>query len=230
MIHKALFWVSIVVMQMEDAELYEHGLALLEQTLHSLDVQGIFEYEKLEKIVMEVRKPLEWEFRPLDHQVGISFKCNFNFALVGYLLKGLRHQSQTTVQRTVRVMNTVLTLQAKATKRDRLEVTQDSVPYLTALLAVSEEVRMRCHLRAQTARTLSISAESLMLHEYPNNGSTPQHDVFVTTPSTRTPSWRSGEMTSELRHAAILGINNRRTTQNDVSHIPHRHHHRHRCL
>jgi neurofibromin 1 len=37
--------------------------------------------------MMETREPLEWHFKQLDHAVGLSFKSNFHFALVGHLLK-----------------------------------------------------------------------------------------------------------------------------------------------
>lgn len=36
---------------------------------------------------------------------------------------------------------------AKPLRRDKFEVTPDSVAYLTALVAVSEEVRSRCHVK-----------------------------------------------------------------------------------
>jgi neurofibromin 1 len=45
-------------------------------------------FQPLEKIMMETRDPLEWHFKQLDHAMGLSFKANFNFALVGHLLKG----------------------------------------------------------------------------------------------------------------------------------------------
>lgn len=37
---------------------------------------------------MEIRKPLEWDCKQMDHFVGLNFNSNFNFALVGHLLKG----------------------------------------------------------------------------------------------------------------------------------------------
>lgn len=37
--------------------------------------------------MMSTREPLEWHFKQLDHAVGLSFKSNFHFALVGHLLK-----------------------------------------------------------------------------------------------------------------------------------------------
>jgi neurofibromin 1 len=42
-IHRALFWVGISVLQLDEQSLYASGLALLEQNLHTLDSQGTFE-------------------------------------------------------------------------------------------------------------------------------------------------------------------------------------------
>lgn len=42
-IHKALFWVATSVLQLDEASLYASGLALLEQNLHTLDSQGVFD-------------------------------------------------------------------------------------------------------------------------------------------------------------------------------------------
>lgn len=42
---------------------------------------------------MEIRRPLEWHCKQMDHFVGLNFNSNFNFALVGHLLKG-RHVAQ----------------------------------------------------------------------------------------------------------------------------------------
>lgn len=38
---------------------------------------------------MEIRQPLEWHCKQMDHFVGLNFNSNFNFALVGHLLKGI---------------------------------------------------------------------------------------------------------------------------------------------
>lgn len=42
-IHRALFWVAVSVLQLDEATLYAAGLALLEQNLHTLNSQGLFE-------------------------------------------------------------------------------------------------------------------------------------------------------------------------------------------
>jgi len=45
------------------------------------------------------------------------------------------------------VLTMLLGIIAKPLHRDKFEVTPDSVAYLTALVAVSEEVRSRCHVK-----------------------------------------------------------------------------------
>ncbi|XP_047513398.1 neurofibromin isoform X4 [Pieris napi] len=145
-IHKALFWVSVSVLQLDEPTLYAAGLSLLEQNLHTLDSQGHFEIKTLQQVLMETREPLEWHFKQLDHAVGLSFRSNFHFALVGHLVKGYRHPAPATVSRTARVLCALLALAAKP-DRDKFKATQHTVAYLTALVCVSEEVRSRCPVK-----------------------------------------------------------------------------------
>ena len=114
--------------------------------------------------MMTTREPLEWHFKQLDHAVGLSFKANFHFALVGHLLKGYRHPTPTTVSRTSRVLLQLLGIIAKTHKRDKFEVTPESVAYLAALVSVSEEVRSRCHVKHSFSRILP---ESLSVDSFP---------------------------------------------------------------
>lgn len=155
--------------------MYDAGLAFLEQNLHTLERQGCFDHESVADVMMRTREKLEWHFKQLDHAVGLSFRSNFHFALVGHLLKvllffvlcdlilcdtilyifffffclfkGFRHPTPSTVFRTSRILGTLLSLVAKPFHRDKFEVTSDNVAYLTALVAVSEEVRSRCHVK-----------------------------------------------------------------------------------
>lgn len=48
----------------------------------------VFLLQSPEEAFMEIRKPLEWHCKQMDHFVGLNFNSNFNFALVGHLLKG----------------------------------------------------------------------------------------------------------------------------------------------
>lgn len=56
---------------------------------------------------------------------------NFHFALVGHLIKGFRHPSQATVSRTMHLLISLLGIIAKPYRRDKFEVTLDSVAYLS---------------------------------------------------------------------------------------------------
>ncbi|XP_049859509.1 neurofibromin isoform X2 [Schistocerca gregaria] len=159
-IHRALFWVGISVLQLDEVTLYASGLALLEQNLHTLESQGIFDEKSLEQVMMSTREPLEWHFKQLDHAVGLSFKANFHFALVGHLLKGFRHPTPTTVSRTARVLTSLLGIVAKPHKRDKFEVMPESVAYLAALVSVSEEVRSRCHVKHSVSRAMPESGST----------------------------------------------------------------------
>ncbi|KAI4887780.1 hypothetical protein NFI96_026245 [Prochilodus magdalenae] len=165
--HKALFWVAIAVLQLDEVNLYSAGTALLEQNLHTLDSMHVFNDKSPEEVFMEIRKPLEWHCKQMDHFVGLNFNSNFNFALVGHLLKGYRHPSPTTVARTVRILHTLLGLVGKHLNCDKFEVNTQSVAYLAALLTVSEEVRSRCSLKHRKSLLLSdVSMENVPMDTY----------------------------------------------------------------
>uniref|UniRef100_A0A8C0VGJ9 Neurofibromin 1 n=1 Tax=Cyanistes caeruleus TaxID=156563 RepID=A0A8C0VGJ9_CYACU len=166
--HKALFWVAMAVLQLDEVNLYSAGTALLEQNLHTLDSLRVFNDKSPEEVFMEIRRPLEWHCKQMDHFVGLNFNSNFNFALVGHLLKGYRHPSPTTVARTVRILHTLLGLVNKHRNCDKFEVNTQSVAYLAALLTVSEEVRSRCSLKHRKSLLLTdVSVENVPMDTYP---------------------------------------------------------------
>ncbi|XP_053130571.1 neurofibromin isoform X2 [Hemicordylus capensis] len=166
--HKALFWVAMAVLQLDEVSLYSAGTALLEQNLHTLDNLRIFNDKSPEEAFMEIRGPLEWHCKQMDHFVGLNFNSNFNFALVGHLLKGYRHPSPTIVARTVRILHTLLALVNKHRNCDKFEVNTQSVAYLAALLTVSEEVRSRCSLKHRKSLLLAdLSLDNVPMETYP---------------------------------------------------------------
>lgn len=200
-IHKALFWVGTSVLQLDEASLYASGLALLEQNLHTLDSQGIFDEKSLEQVMMTTREPLEWHFKQLDHAVGLSFKANFHFALVGHLLKGFRHPTPTTVSRTARVLTMLLAIVAKPQRRDKFEVTPESVAYLTALVSVSEEVRSRCHIKHSLPR---YSTESIAQDNY-----LPENLQAQTQGTTTSTTGSTTDTTTVVNSASNISANRR---------------------
>jgi len=61
-IHKALFWVAISILQLDESSLYASGLAFLEQNLHTLESHGAFDNDSIETVMMTTREALEWYF------------------------------------------------------------------------------------------------------------------------------------------------------------------------
>lgn len=88
--HTASFWIAIGTLQLAENGLYPAGLALLEQSLLTLESQGAFDFESVDKVLLNFRKDprMEWHCKQLDHIIGVAFANNFHFALVAYLLKG----------------------------------------------------------------------------------------------------------------------------------------------
>ncbi|CAM4729486.1 unnamed protein product [Leuciscus chuanchicus] len=164
--HKALFWVAVAVLQLDEVNLYSAGTALLEQNLHTLDSLRVFNDKSPEEVFMEIRQPLEWHCKQMDHFVGLNFNSNFNFALVGHLLKGFRHPSPTTVARTIRILHMLLALVGKHLNCDKFEVNTQSVAYLAALLPVSEEVRSRCSLKHRKLLLSDVTMENVSMDTY----------------------------------------------------------------
>ncbi len=68
---------------------------------------------------------------------------NFHFALVGHLIKGFRHNSAAVRSRTARVLTFLLSIIAKPHKRDKFEVTTDSIAYLTGKFRFSSPENSR---------------------------------------------------------------------------------------
>ena len=141
-IHKALFWVVVSILQLDEISLYAS-----------------------DTIMLATRDPLEWHFKQLDHSVGLSFRANFHFALVGHLIKGYRHPSPATVTRTTRILSMLLSIIAKPHRRDKFEVTPNNVAHLAALVSVSEEVRSRCHVKHQIG-DMNAAADSPLVDNF----------------------------------------------------------------
>ncbi|XP_077293081.1 neurofibromin 1 [Arctopsyche grandis] len=217
-IHKALFWVAISVLQLDEAALYAAGLALLEQNLHTLDSQGQFEAQSLEQVMMTTREPLEWHFKQLDHAVGLSFKSNFHFALVGHLLKGFHHPSGATVSRTSRVLAVLLSIVAGHRGHDKFHVTRETIAYLTALVCVSEEVRSRCHVKHSLPRWLpdSVTDQGLLPDNQANQSQLYSQPVQMSTSGLSMGYNSSAHLLLSSNQSSFSSTNSRRQKSWDI--------------
>ncbi|XP_038058629.1 neurofibromin-like isoform X2 [Patiria miniata] len=219
-LHKLLFWVAIAVLQLDEVSLYAAGLALLEQNLHTLDEQSVFNEVSPEEVLMEVRRPLEeWHFKQMDHAVGLSFKFNFNFALVGHLLKGFRHPSNTTVSRTIRILNMMLEIVSKHRNVDMFDVNVESVSYLAALLPFSEEVRSRCSIRRGCQHLTEMDLEQTVFVNAVHQAQT-QAQAQTQTPKSPSKKARSPQKTAVASIAAASAIKTQRSLDSALQRQP----------
>uniref|UniRef100_A0AC34Q5E6 Ras-GAP domain-containing protein n=1 Tax=Panagrolaimus sp. JU765 TaxID=591449 RepID=A0AC34Q5E6_9BILA len=143
-VHRFVFWIAILLFQLEHATIYEYAIQLLHANLVNLDQMGVFEHTSIEKMAMESRVHLEWDLKALDQYAGLSFKANFNFALVGYLLKGLRQPFLST--KVSQLLQLLLRITAKCSHSNPFILTKETLPYLLALLPFDEKVQQRFRL------------------------------------------------------------------------------------
>ncbi|KAG8122695.1 hypothetical protein E2320_018199 [Naja naja] len=154
--------------KLDEVNLYSAGTALLEQNLHTLDNLRVFNDKSPEEVFMEIRRPLEWHCKQMDHFVGLNFNSNFNFALVGHLLKGYRHPSPTIVARTVRILHTLLALVNKHRNCDKFEVNTQSVAYLAGKNPKSMRfVSIPVQPKLGNTQRENISMENVPMETYP---------------------------------------------------------------
>ncbi|KAK0416750.1 hypothetical protein QR680_012659 [Steinernema hermaphroditum] len=155
-VHRLVFWIVILLFQLEHATVYEYAIQLLHTNLLTLDHMGVFEHTTIEQVAMDARHHLEWDLKALDQYAGLSFRANFNFALVGYLLKGLRQPFL--CPKVLQLLHLVLRITAKTKNKNPYVLTMDNIPYIIALLPFDEKVQQRFRLGApgdtQTAKSV----------------------------------------------------------------------------
>ncbi|TKR77595.1 hypothetical protein L596_018533 [Steinernema carpocapsae] len=155
-IHRLVFWIVILLFQLEHATVYEYAIQLLHTNLLNLDHMGVFDHTTIEQVAMDARYHLEWDLKALDQYAGLSFRANFNFALVGYLLKGLRQPFLS--PKVLQLLHLILRITAKTKNKNPYMLTMDNIPYIIALLPFDEKVQQRFRLGAsgdtQTAKSV----------------------------------------------------------------------------
>lgn len=69
-LHKALFWVAVAVLQLDEVNLYSAGTALLEQNLHTLDSLRIFN-DKVSELSVGIPRVCTCRIPPSRIVVGL---------------------------------------------------------------------------------------------------------------------------------------------------------------
>ncbi|XP_015765754.1 PREDICTED: neurofibromin-like [Acropora digitifera] len=192
--HKAFFWIAIAMLQLSEVQLYPCGLALLEQTLITLETHGAFESQPVDKVLLAVRQEplLEFHCKQMDHFVGLHFSNNFHFALMVHLVKGVYHPQATSSARAIRILNLMYNITSKRkTSRGSFVVNKENLAYLAALIPVSEEVRSNLRPGDQTDPDSPILPCPCKLENSRNAGSETSLDsqvsIVITTSSSPRP-------------------------------------------
>ena len=232
-IHRALFWVAISILQLDEDSLYASGLAFLEQNLLTLESHGAFDEEPINSVMMTTREALEWYFKQQDHSVGLSFKSNFHFALVGHLIKGFRHPASSTVSRTTRVLGLLLDIVGKSgdPAKDKFAVTKDNIAYLAALVSVSDEVRSRCHVKHTIPNMIpdSPTFDSFAVDHHlkaggikrPNSGlASPMNENYPQAPHSAPPAANQRQKSLECMDPQVLEATNKLSQKHAFNLIP----------
>lgn len=127
-------------------------------------------------MAMESRIHLEWDLKALDQYAGLSFKANFNFALVGYLLKGLRQPFLST--KVLQLLQLLLRITAKCSHGSQFILTKETLPYLLALLPFDEKIQQRFRLDSTSEQQ---NTKSVLQPQWAIQGLQPP-DVFTENP------------------------------------------------
>jgi len=138
---RAMFWVALILLQIDEPKLFAVSIDLLKAVLRRLDRDcpqcindGLVHY------CMMAREEggLEGALAKADQVTGISFKTSFSFAITAHLLKGLR--APATKTSTVNVLTMFVDICAKKSVGSNL------LGYLAALLPIQEEIEID-HIR-----------------------------------------------------------------------------------
>ncbi|KAL6048749.1 Neurofibromin 1 [Balamuthia mandrillaris] len=126
---KPMFWVAIILLEIDDCKLFGVAIGLLEAVLKTMDLHECLD-DGITSYCLACREEcgLEAILTKADQVTGISFKTSFSFAVSAHLLKGLRTPATKTA--TARVLSTFVDIAAKK------GLGTNVLGYLAALLPV----------------------------------------------------------------------------------------------
>ena len=133
-----------------------------------------------DEVYMELNPVMEWHFKQIEHTVGLSFRNNFHFALVGHLLKGFRHPNPDVVNRTQLVLDMMLTLISKLNAQRRLAALGHVTVLNNDVNNTNVNSSMYGREQQQTNNANANRDTSSSNHQLNTNGSTVHADKFNT--------------------------------------------------
>jgi len=148
--------------------------------------------------LMKVRSLVEEPFQEIDDLLNVSFQSHFHFAFCTYLIKGFRLNDSEFSARIISLIDFMLELISKFNNSNKYKVTSDSIPYLTVLLPVNEEVQSFCHPRkTSTSQPPASSSNSSTISRLSNG-----HVTRSSSTSLKSASNEIAAMTSSIKICA----------------------------
>merc|ERR1711991_239965 len=86
-----IFWLAVSIIQTSELRLFPAALGLMEESLRTMDAVGCFDQYLVKEYLMMARAPVEDICVKLDESTQFNFHTDFCFAIVGNVLKGLKH-------------------------------------------------------------------------------------------------------------------------------------------
>jgi len=84
-------WLAIALLQCGEVTLFAEAARLLQASLETLDLQGVFDDQPIITTLFNARSPMEDVTQQVDQLLNLSFETNFSFALASIIFRGMRH-------------------------------------------------------------------------------------------------------------------------------------------
>lgn len=141
-----LFWIAVALIEINDPDIFSASTELLTAIVQILDHHRLlYEDESLIDALLQARGPFAKAADELDMKSEVNFNTHFSFAVVGILLKGVKHAD--TRPAVLRALSVFLEVERKSSF-DQRTVNPDMLAYAVSLMPLaSRDLNLSAILR-----------------------------------------------------------------------------------
>jgi hypothetical protein len=130
-----LFWIAVALIEINDPDIFAASTELLTAIVQILDHHRLlYEDETLIEALLKARKPFANAADELDVKSDVNFNTHFSFAVIGILLKGVKHTD--TRPAILRALSVFLEVERKCSF-DQRTVNPDMLAYVVSLMPLA---------------------------------------------------------------------------------------------
>lgn len=130
-----LFWIAVALVEINDPDIFAASTSLLTAIVQILDHHRLlYEDESIVEALLNAREPFEEPANDLDNESDVNFNSHFSFAIVGILLKGIKHED--TRPSIIRALCMFLQVERKNSV-DQRSVNPEMLGYLVSLMPLA---------------------------------------------------------------------------------------------